>query len=82
MKVCRQPVALGRIHAGRIVVVHVSEHMRAIELDDDTRTVRRTATRPGACGGALARLDPVFVQQTSTRGRRISAGGRSRRPYL
>jgi hypothetical protein len=42
MKVCRQPVALGRLHAGRIVVVHVSEHTRAIELDDDTRTVRRT----------------------------------------
>src|SRR4051794_29885621 len=31
---CRQRVALGRIHAGRIVSVHVSEHTLAIELDD------------------------------------------------
>ena len=39
-------VALGRVHAGRIVRVHVSEHTLAIELGDDTRTVRRTTTRP------------------------------------
>ena len=44
--VCRQPVALGRIHAGRTVTVHVSEHTLAIELDDETRTVRRTTNRP------------------------------------
>jgi transposase InsO family protein len=44
--VCRQHVALGRIHAGRMVCVHVSEHTLAIELDDETRTVRRTTTRP------------------------------------
>jgi transposase InsO family protein len=44
--VCRQHVALGRIHSGRIVSVHVSEHTLAIELGDDTRTVRRTTTRP------------------------------------
>jgi hypothetical protein len=44
--VCRQPVALGRIHAGRTVTVHVSEHTLAIELGDDTRTVRRTTNRP------------------------------------
>jgi hypothetical protein len=44
--VCRQRVALGRIHAGRIASVHVSEHTLAIELGDDTRTVRRTTTRP------------------------------------
>jgi hypothetical protein len=44
--VCRQHVALGRVHAGRIVTVHVSEHTLAIELGDDTRTVRRTTTRP------------------------------------
>ena len=42
--VCRQTVALGRIHAGRIVSVHVSEHTLAIELDDETRTIRRTTT--------------------------------------
>ena len=39
-------VALGRIHAGRTVRVHVSEHTLAIELDDETRTIRRTTTRP------------------------------------
>jgi transposase InsO family protein len=44
--VCRQPVALGRIHAGRTVVVRVSEHTLAIELGHDTKTVRRTTTNP------------------------------------
>ena len=44
--VCRQPVALGRVHAGRTVTVHVAEHTLAIELDDETRTIRRTNNRP------------------------------------
>ena len=44
--VCRQPVPLGRVHAGRTVTVHVSEHTLAVELDDETRTVRRTTNRP------------------------------------
>jgi transposase InsO family protein len=44
--VCGQPVALGRVHAGGMVSVHVSEHTLAIELGDDIRTVRRTTTRP------------------------------------
>src|SRR4051812_11411719 len=44
--VCRQKVALGRIHAGRTVTVHVSEHTLAVELDDETRTIRRTTTGP------------------------------------
>lgn len=45
--VCRQTVALGRVHAGQIVRVHVSEHTLAVELDDgETRTIRRTTTRP------------------------------------
>jgi transposase InsO family protein len=44
--VCRQHVPLGRIHAGRTVTVHVSEHTLAVELDDETRTVRRTTSRP------------------------------------
>jgi transposase InsO family protein len=44
--VCRQSVSLGRVHAGRMVTVHVSEHTLAIELGDDTRTIRRTTTRP------------------------------------
>jgi transposase InsO family protein len=44
--VCRQRVSLGRVHAGRTVPVHVSEHTLAIELDDETRPVRRTTNRP------------------------------------
>lgn len=44
--VCRQTVALGRIHAGRIVSVHVSEHTLAIELDNETHAIRRTTTNP------------------------------------
>jgi transposase InsO family protein len=44
--VCRQHVSLGRIHAGHTVSVHVSEHTLAIELDGETRTVRRTTSRP------------------------------------
>ena len=46
ISVCRQPVSLGRVHAGRTVPVHVSEHTLAIELDGETRIVRRTTTRP------------------------------------
>jgi len=44
--VCRQTVALGRIHGGRIVTIHVCERTLAIELDDETRTIRRTTTNP------------------------------------
>jgi transposase InsO family protein len=44
--VCGQHVSLGRAHAGHIVRVHVAEHTLAIELDDETRTIRRTTTRP------------------------------------
>jgi hypothetical protein len=44
--VCRQRVSLGRVHAGRIVSVHVSEQTLAVELDDETRSIRRTTSRP------------------------------------
>ena len=44
--VCRQRVSLGRVHAGRTIRVHVSEHTLAVELDGETRTIRRTTTRP------------------------------------
>ena len=44
--VLRRDCALGRVHAGRTVCVHVSEHTLAIELDDETRTIRRTTSRP------------------------------------
>ena len=41
-----QKIALGRIHAGRIVTVHVAAGTITIDLtSDDTRTVRRTTTQ-------------------------------------
>jgi hypothetical protein len=45
--VAGQKIALGRIHAGCVVTVHVAEHTIAIDLGgDDTRTIRRTTTQP------------------------------------
>jgi transposase InsO family protein len=42
-----QKIALGRIHARRIVTVHVTAELITIDLDgDDTRTVRRTTSQP------------------------------------
>jgi hypothetical protein len=42
-----QKIALGRIHARRIVTVHVTSQIITIDLGgDDTRTVRRTTTQP------------------------------------
>jgi transposase InsO family protein len=42
-----QKIALGRIHARRIVTVHVTAEVITIDLGgDDTRTVRRTTTQP------------------------------------
>jgi transposase InsO family protein len=42
-----QKIALGRIHAGRVVTVHVAEHTITIDLgSDDVRTIRRTTTQP------------------------------------
>jgi transposase InsO family protein len=45
--VAGQKIALGRIHARRIVTVHVAADTITIDLaSDDTRTVRRTTTQP------------------------------------
>jgi transposase InsO family protein len=42
-----QKIALGRIHAGQIVTVHVADQTMTIDLGgDDTRTIRRTTTQP------------------------------------
>jgi hypothetical protein len=42
-----QKAALGRIHAGQVVTVLVSDMTLAIELSDgDTRVIRRTTTKP------------------------------------
>jgi transposase InsO family protein len=62
--VCRQHVSLGRIHAGRTIRVHVSEHTLAIELDDgETRTIRRTTSRPVV---VIKANRPHQAQATST----------------
>ena len=44
--VCKQQVALGRAHAHQTVTVHVAEATLAIEVEDETRIVRRTTTLP------------------------------------
>ena len=45
--VAGQKIALGRIHARRIVTVHVAADTITIDLaSDDTRTVRRTTAQP------------------------------------
>jgi transposase InsO family protein len=42
-----QKIALGRIHAGQVVTVHVAQTTLTIDLaDGDSRTVRRTTTDP------------------------------------
>jgi hypothetical protein len=41
-----QKIALGRIHAGQVVTVHVADQTLTIDLaDGDTRTVRRTTSQ-------------------------------------
>jgi transposase InsO family protein len=41
-----QKIALGRIHAGQVVTVHVADHTVTVDHGgDDTRTVRRTTTQ-------------------------------------
>jgi hypothetical protein len=42
--VCRQKIALGRAHRHQTVTIHVSETTLAIEVDGETRVVRRTTT--------------------------------------
>lgn len=45
--ICKQKVALGRVHRYQTVAIWVSETTLAIELDDgETRVVRRTTTTP------------------------------------
>jgi transposase InsO family protein len=44
--VAGQKIALGRIHAARVVTIHVADHTMTIDLGgDDTRTIRRTTTQ-------------------------------------
>ena len=44
--VCGQKVALGRAHKYQTVTIHVSETALAIEVEGETRVVRRTTTLP------------------------------------
>jgi hypothetical protein len=44
--VAGQKIALGRIHARRIVTARVAAGTITIDLGEDTRTVRRTTTQP------------------------------------
>jgi hypothetical protein len=44
--VAGQKIPLGRPYAGQIVTVHVADTTLTIELDGDTRTIRRTTTTP------------------------------------
>ncbi|HSU37104.1 MAG TPA: hypothetical protein VLJ88_15710, partial [Propionibacteriaceae bacterium] len=47
VSVCKQKVALGRIHRYQTVAIWVSDTTLAIELDDgETRVVRRTTSTP------------------------------------
>src|SRR5262245_46241345 len=43
----RPEIALGRIHVGQVVTVHVAEDTITIDLaDGDSRTIRRITTQP------------------------------------
>ncbi|MEW2331491.1 hypothetical protein AB0880_27225 [Micromonospora chersina] len=44
--VAGQKVALGRVHAGKTVTIHVTDTELAIASDDGTRIVRRTTDQP------------------------------------
>lgn len=44
--VAGQKVALGRVHAHQTVTVHVAETTLAVEVQDETRLVRRTTDQP------------------------------------
>ena len=78
--VCRQRVSLGRIHAGRVLTVHVSEHTLAVELDDETRTVRRTTSRPVVVikGSRPHRARATSTELSSSAGRETEHPNRSR----
>ncbi|MEU1706406.1 IS481 family transposase [Streptomyces sp. NPDC005706] len=44
--VCRQVVSLGRTYAGQTVTVHVADSTITVELDGQTRVIRRTTDVP------------------------------------
>jgi hypothetical protein len=45
--VAGQPVSVGRIHAGTVVTVHVSDTtLTVIATDGEQHTIRRTTTHP------------------------------------
>ncbi|MET8049411.1 hypothetical protein ABZU75_17610 [Streptosporangium sp. NPDC005286] len=44
--VARQTICLGRLHAGHVVAVHVSDSTLTIDLDEGPRTMHRTTDLP------------------------------------
>ncbi|SNT64023.1 hypothetical protein SAMN05216276_11097 [Streptosporangium subroseum] len=44
--VARQTFSLGRLHAGQVVIVHVSDSTPTIGLDEGPRTVHHTTDLP------------------------------------
>ena len=44
--VARQPIALGRIHAGKTVTIDVTDIELVVACDDGPRTFRRTTELP------------------------------------
>ncbi|MEU4410235.1 hypothetical protein AB0F88_37505 [Streptosporangium sp. NPDC023963] len=46
--VARQSVSLGRLRAGQVVTVHVSDSALTIDLDEGPRTVHRTTDLPAS----------------------------------
>jgi hypothetical protein len=46
LQICKQRLHLGREHARKTVTVHVGDNTLTIELDDGTRTIKRTNSRP------------------------------------
>ncbi|MGA4728995.1 hypothetical protein ACPB67_16340 [Micromonospora taraxaci] len=46
VEVVGQKIALGRVHAGKTVTIHVTDTELAIACEDGTRIVRRTTDQP------------------------------------
>jgi hypothetical protein len=73
-----QKIALGRIHAGRIVTVHVAEHTVTIDLDgDDTRTFRRTRIQTADTGARHRAPAVALLASPSKSGARGTLAGHS-----
>jgi hypothetical protein len=70
-----QKIVLGRIHARRIVTVHVAADTITIDFGEDTRIVRRTTTQPVL---VLVRFLAAIASRTGDRGRPDPSGANRR----